>query len=176
MILSGRKWPARWLRPMSQGHTIQFLRPASFLKSLFFKGLLNELSVSDAQWRIRPWNPIRASTDSLAHPPLCQHADTCDHLSSPSAGGALAGSPLRARRPPPGRTATHHGGRAPGRGKRWHGTCTMSVQWSWSRDQALLAISWTNRLFRQWVGDRMPQAASLVYPYPFQAGPMPETA
>jgi len=24
--------------------------------------------------------------------------------------------------------------------------------------------------------DRMPQAASLVYPYPFQAGPMPETA
>jgi hypothetical protein len=27
-----------------------------------------------------------------------------------------------------GRDATHHGGRVPGRVKRWHGTCLMSVQ------------------------------------------------
>src|SRR6266446_76448 len=54
----GSCWiPGSWI---SQCHTIRFLRPASFLNSLFFMDLLNELSVSDAQWRIRPWNPIRA--------------------------------------------------------------------------------------------------------------------
>ncbi len=57
-LLGGSCWiPGSWI---SQCHTIRFLRPASFLNSLFFRDLLNELSVSDAQWRIRPWNPIRA--------------------------------------------------------------------------------------------------------------------
>src|SRR5713101_2361258 len=44
-----------------------------------------------------------------------------------------------------GRDATHHGGRAPGRVKRWHGTCTRSVQRQESRGKALHAISSTHR-------------------------------
>jgi hypothetical protein len=36
------------------------------LKSLFFKALINKLSVSDAHLSIRPWNPTRAHLDCLA--------------------------------------------------------------------------------------------------------------
>src|SRR5215467_10514123 len=36
-----------------------------------------------------------------AHPPPCSPADTCHHLWSPAAGGALRGAPCRARRLPP---------------------------------------------------------------------------
>jgi hypothetical protein len=34
--------------------------PAVSLKSLFSKGLINDLRVSDAHVNIRPWNPTRA--------------------------------------------------------------------------------------------------------------------
>src|SRR5439155_17626303 len=41
---------------------------------LFFKGLINKLSVSDAHLRIRPWNPTRATSGRFCHassmPPL----------------------------------------------------------------------------------------------------------
>ena len=49
------------------------------------------------------WEQIHSSkTPSLleGHHPPCQHADTCHHRSSPSAGGVLTGAALRARRLP----------------------------------------------------------------------------
>jgi len=49
------------------------------------------------------WEQIHsAETPSLleGHHPPCQHAGTCHHRSSPSAGGVLTGAALRARRLP----------------------------------------------------------------------------
>ena len=71
---------------------------------------------------------LRVVSRGLAHPPPCRHVGTCDHMSSPSAGGVLEGSLSALVACRAGRAATHCGGRAPGRGEHWHRTCAMSVQ------------------------------------------------
>jgi len=71
---------------------------------------------------------LRVVSRGLAHPPPCRHVGTCNHMSSPSAGGVLEGSLSALVACRAGRAATHCGGRAPGRGEHWHRTCAMSVQ------------------------------------------------
>jgi hypothetical protein len=71
---------------------------------------------------------LRVVSRGRAHPPPCRHVGTCDHMSSPSAGGVLEGSLSALVACRAGRAATHCGGRAPGRGEHWHRTCAMSVQ------------------------------------------------
>src|SRR5712691_12685866 len=78
---------------------------------------------------------------------ICRHLSP--HVVTVCRGGPWSRPP---HSPSPGaakRDAAHHGGRAPGRVKRWHGTCTRSVQRSWERGKALQAISETQRLFLQ---------------------------
>jgi hypothetical protein len=77
------------------------------------------------------WEQIHSSkTPSLleGHHPPCQHAKPVTTGRHHLPVGSLQ-EPLSERVAcRAGRDATHHGGRVPGRVKRWHETCTMSVQ------------------------------------------------
>jgi transposase len=54
----GSSWiPGTWISPE---RPTRFLHPTASLKSLYFKGLMNDLRVSDAPLSIRLWHPTRA--------------------------------------------------------------------------------------------------------------------